>query len=41
MFTSLNLKALFLSIIILVFGLGIWELATPAVKSAGELTEYE
>ena len=41
MFTSLNLKALFLSIVILTFGVGIWELATPAVKAAGELTEYE
>lgn len=36
-----NTKAFFLSVALLVATLGIWELATPAVKSAGELTEYE
>ncbi|MZR31532.1 nitrate ABC transporter permease [Sneathiella litorea] len=41
MFTSLNLRALLLSFVILTLVLGAWELATPAVKAAGELTEYE
>ena len=44
MFTSSlsdNVKAFLLSIGLLIALLGIWELATPAVKSAGELTEYE
>jgi nitrate/nitrite transport system permease protein len=36
-----NAKALVLSICLLVAFLGVWELSTPAVKSAGELTEYE
>ncbi|MBU1210102.1 MAG: nitrate ABC transporter permease [Alphaproteobacteria bacterium] len=36
-----NSKAFLLSIAMLVAILGIWELATPGVKSAGELTEYE
>ncbi len=36
-----NTKAFVLSIVILVVTLGIWELSTPAVKVAGELTEYE
>ncbi len=38
---SENAKALLLSICLLVALLGTWELSTPAVKSAGELTEYE
>jgi len=38
---SLGLRALILSAVMLVLGLGIWELSTPAVKSASEMTEYE
>jgi len=38
---SLGLRALVLSAVLLVVGLGIWELSTPAVKSAAEMTEYE
>ncbi|SON56746.1 Bicarbonate transport system permease protein CmpB [Hartmannibacter diazotrophicus] len=38
---SLNLRAAILSLVLLVFGLGAWELATPKVKSAEEMTEYE
>lgn len=38
---SENVKAFALSIVILVTTLMIWEMATPAVKTAGELTEYE
>ncbi|WP_340115702.1 nitrate ABC transporter permease [Pelagibius sp. 7325] len=38
---SLGLRALILSAAMLVVGLGIWELSTPAVKAAGEMTEYE
>ncbi|MGD1880283.1 MAG: nitrate ABC transporter permease [Kiloniellaceae bacterium] len=37
----LGLRALILSAVLLVAGLGIWELSTPAVKAAGEMTEYE
>jgi len=40
-FTTDNLKAVVLSIALLVVTLGVWELSTPAVKTAGELTEYE
>jgi|TARA_R110002072_G_scaffold8663_6_gene43511 nitrate/nitrite transport system permease protein len=38
---SLNIKAFILSAFILILGLATWELAIPAAKSAGELTEYE
>lgn len=38
---SLKLKALLLSSLFLVIALGVWEGMTPAVKSAGEMTEYE
>ena len=41
MILSLGLRALVLSAVLLVVGLGIWELSTPAVKSAAEMTEYE
>jgi len=41
MVVSLGLRALILSAAMLVVGLGIWELSTPAVKAAGEMTEYE
>ncbi len=41
MVSSLPARALFLSAVILVVTLGIWELSTPAVKAAGEMTEYE
>jgi len=41
MTASLNLRAFCLSVLILVLGLGIWELATPSLETAGELTEYE
>jgi len=41
MIASLSLRALVVSIVILVVGLGTWELSTPAVKAAGEMTEYE
>ncbi|MEQ9608449.1 MAG: nitrate ABC transporter permease [Kiloniellaceae bacterium] len=41
MAVSLGLRALILSAAMLVVGLGIWELSTPAVKAAGEMTEYE
>ena len=38
---SLNYKAAFLSVVLLVVGLLIWEAAIPAQKAVGELTEYE
>ncbi|MGF1592466.1 MAG: nitrate ABC transporter permease [Kiloniellaceae bacterium] len=41
MTTSLGLRALILSTVMLAAGLGIWELSTPAVTAAGEMTEYE
>ncbi|AXS41509.1 nitrate ABC transporter permease [Breoghania sp. L-A4] len=41
MTASLNVRALFLSLVLLVLGLGLWEVSTPAVKPAGEMTEYE
>ncbi|MCV0370014.1 MULTISPECIES: nitrate ABC transporter permease [Filomicrobium] len=36
-----NLKAVLLSVLMLVATLGIWELATPNSQSSGELSEYE
>lgn len=41
MMSSLAARALFLSGVILVVTLGVWELSTPAVKAAAEMTEYE
>ncbi|MCF4164919.1 nitrate ABC transporter permease [Zavarzinia compransoris] len=41
MAASLRLKAAVVSILLLVFGLGLWEGLTPTVKSAEEMTEYE
>ncbi len=41
MMSSLAMRALFLSGVILVVTLGVWELSTPAVKAAAEMTEYE
>ena len=38
---TLNVKAAFLSIVVLVITLGIWEARTPAVKDAADMTEYE
>ena len=38
---SLNMRAALLSILLLAFGLLIWEAAIPAQKLATELTEYE
>jgi nitrate/nitrite transport system permease protein len=38
---SLGIRALILSAVILAAVLGIWEVSTPAVKAAGEMTEYE
>lgn len=38
---SLNQRAALLSIVMLVVGLLIWEIAIPAQKAVGELTEYE
>ena len=39
--TTLKSRALMLSVAILVFLLGIWELSIPTQKAAEELTEYE
>ena len=36
-----NLKAVLLSVLMLVATLGIWELATPNSQTSGELSEYE
>lgn len=41
MLLSQNIKAIFLSFLLLVVSLGIWEMATPKIEAAGELTEYE
>ena len=41
MAAPLRLKAAVLSILLLVFGLGLWEGLTPKVKTAAEMTEYE
>ncbi len=41
MIASETVKAVFLSVLILLTGLAIWEIATPGQKAAGELTEYE
>ncbi|MEC9346724.1 MAG: nitrate ABC transporter permease [Pseudomonadota bacterium] len=38
---SLAFRAALLSLVLLVAGLGIWELSTPKIKSAEEMTEYE
>lgn len=38
---SLRVKSFVLSLFILVFTLGIWEAATPGVRAASEMTEYE
>jgi nitrate/nitrite transport system permease protein len=38
---SVNQRAALLSIVMLLVGLLMWELAIPAQKAAGELTEYE
>ncbi|MDJ0933575.1 ABC transporter permease subunit [Breoghania sp.] len=37
---TLGIRALILSLALLVAGLGVWELATPSVKLAAEMTEY-
>ena len=36
-----NKRAAILSVVMLVVGLLIWELAIPGQKAVGELTEYE
>ncbi len=41
MLSSLNLRATLLSLVLLLTLLGIWEAMNPAVKSSGELTEFE
>lgn len=41
MLKSLNLRAAILSFVLLFASLAIWEFATPKVKSAAEMTEYE
>ncbi|MDD3447079.1 MAG: nitrate ABC transporter permease [Zavarzinia sp.] len=41
MAAPLRLKAAVLSVLLLVFGLGLWEGLTPKVKTAAEMTEYE
>lgn len=41
MVLSQNIKAVLLSVLLLVVSLGIWEAATPKIEAAGELTEYE
>lgn len=41
MVLSQNIKALLLSVLLLILSLGIWEAATPNIEAAGELTEYE
>ncbi|EAQ24635.1 nitrate ABC transporter permease [Roseovarius sp. 217] len=38
---SLNQRALLLSVVLLFVGLFVWEMAIPAQKAVGELTEYE
>jgi nitrate/nitrite transport system permease protein len=38
---SLNQRALLLSVVMLFVGLFVWEMAIPAQKAVGELTEYE
>lgn len=38
---TLAFRAALLSLVLLVAGLGLWELSTPSVKSASEMTEYE
>lgn len=41
MVASLKLKAALLSLVLLTVALGAWQVSTPAVKTAGEMTEYE
>ena len=41
MTASLRLKAAVVSVLLLVFGLGLWEGLTPTVKTADQMTEYE
>lgn len=37
----LNIKAMLVSVAILIVWLGVWEIATPRAAAVGELTEYE
>ncbi|MDX5298910.1 MAG: nitrate ABC transporter permease [Gammaproteobacteria bacterium] len=41
MLSSLRLRATLLSLVLLLTLLGVWEVLSPAVKSSGQLSEYE